>query len=137
MPYDYRYLREQMVQLIEQRGVRDARVLEAERWLEEHFTEGDPVQRVIDHLAMPARTLKRRFKQATGCTLIERVQNLRVEAAKQRLETSREAIDDISAAVGYEDAAFFRRLFKRLTGLSPSHYRRMFKTAGEIGGQST
>jgi transcriptional regulator GlxA family with amidase domain len=36
-------------------------------------------------------------------------------------------VDDISVAVSYEDASFFRRLFKRLTGLTPSQYRRMFK----------
>jgi transcriptional regulator GlxA family with amidase domain len=107
----------------------DARVLDAESWLEQNFRQDDALQGVIDYLGMPARTLKRRFKQATGSSLIERVQNLRVEAAKQMLETSRVAIDDISAEVGYEDPAFFRRLFKRLTGLSPSHYRKMFSQA--------
>ena len=107
----------------------DARVVEAEEWLEDNFREDDVVQRLVDFLGMPGRTLKRRFKQATGSTLIERVQNLRIEEAKLQLETTRASIDDISAAVGYEDPAFFRRLFKRLTGLSPSHYRRMFNQA--------
>ena len=107
----------------------DARVIEAEQWLEANFRENDVVRRLIDTLGMPARTIKRRFKQATGSTLIERVQNLRIEEAKLQLETTRASIDDISAAVGYEDAAFFRRLFKRLTGLSPSHYRKMFNQA--------
>ena len=104
----------------------DARVVEAERWLEEKFSEHDVIQSVIGYLGMPERTLKRRFKKATGSTLIERVQNLRVEEAKHELETSRAAIDEVSAAVGYEDPAFFRRLFKRLTGLAPSQYRKMF-----------
>ena len=36
-------------------------------------------------------------------------------------------VDEISVAVSYEDVSFFRRLFKRLTGLTPSQYRRMFK----------
>jgi AraC-like DNA-binding protein len=36
-------------------------------------------------------------------------------------------VDEISFTVGYEDASFFRRLFKRRTGLTPSQYRRMFK----------
>jgi transcriptional regulator GlxA family with amidase domain len=111
-------------------------VLEAENWLAENFREDDVVQRLIEFLGMPGRTLKRRFKQATGNTLIERVQNLRIEEAKLQLETSRSSIDDISAAVGYEDPAFFRRLFKRLTGLSPSHYRKMFNQ-GSLPGQHT
>lgn len=107
----------------------DASVTEAEKWLEAHFSEGDVLHGVIEALGMPERTLKRRFKKATGSTLIERVQHLRIEVAKAQLEMSRASIDDISAGVGYEDAAFFRRLFKRETGLSPSHYRKMFNQA--------
>ena len=70
--------------------------------------------------------MKRRFKAATGTTLIEYLQNLRIEQGKHLLETSQLPVDEISAAVGYADASFFRRLFKRLAGLSPSRYRRMF-----------
>ncbi|MET0987547.1 MAG: AraC family transcriptional regulator [Steroidobacteraceae bacterium] len=38
----------------------------------------------------------------------------------------RSAADDISATVGYEDASFFRRIFKRRTGLKPIAYRKLF-----------
>jgi AraC-like DNA-binding protein len=43
------------------------------------------------------------------------------------LEAAEMAVDEISFDVGYEDPSFFRRLFKRRTGLTPSQYRRMFK----------
>ena len=46
------------------------------------------------------------------------------------------AVDAISVEVGYEDAAFFRRLFKRRTGLRPSEYRRMFQPIAELGGKA-
>ena len=75
----------------------------------------------------PERTLKRRFKTATGSSLIEYLQNLRIEEAKHLLESGQMPVDDISAAAGYEDPSFFRRLFKRNTGLTPSLYRRMFQ----------
>ena len=65
----------------------------------------------------------------TGLTLIEYVQNLRIEKAKQLLETSATSADEISAEVGYEDASFFRRVFGRRAGLSPARYRRMFQRA--------
>ena len=39
------------------------------------------------------------------------------------------AIDEISAECGYADVSFFRRLFKRLTGLTPGQYRRLFQRA--------
>lgn len=43
------------------------------------------------------------------------------------------AFDDISAEVGYENPAFFRRLFKRATGLNPAEYRRMFRPFASAG----
>ena len=76
---------------------------------------------------MTYNTLKRQFKAATGIPLIEYLQNLRVEEAKRLLESGAMPVDDISVEVGYEDASFFRRLFKRRTGLTPSQYRRMFQ----------
>jgi len=76
---------------------------------------------------IPERSLNRRFKAATGSTLIDYLQNLRVEEAKRLLETSQKSSDDIAADVGYENPAFFRRLFKRYTGMTPGQYRRMFR----------
>jgi methylphosphotriester-DNA--protein-cysteine methyltransferase len=68
----------------------------------------------------------RRFKVATGLAVIDYLQNLRIEAGKELLETTRTPVDEISADVGYTDSSFFRRLFRRLVGLTPMAYRRMF-----------
>ena len=99
-----------------------------EERLNEHFRKPNAIACVVSASRLPERTLKRRFKAATGSTLIEYVQNLRVEEAKRLLENAEVAIEEISANVGYEDPAFFRRLFKRRTGLTPSDYRRMFQS---------
>jgi transcriptional regulator GlxA family with amidase domain len=104
----------------------DAVVRGCEEWLGKHFRERGALQAVVGHSRIPERTLKRRFKQATGTTLIEHLQNLRIEEAKRLLEAGETAVDEISFAVGYEDPSFFRRLFKRCTSLTPSQYRRMF-----------
>ena len=105
----------------------DSVVRQCERWLEEHFRDHDALGRAVARANIPERTLKRRFKSATGRSLIEYLQNLRIEEAKRLLETGAMPVDAISDAVGYADASFFRRLFKRLTGLTPSRYRRMFQ----------
>ena len=73
------------------------------------------------------RTFKRRFSQATGFAPIDCEQRLRVEDAKRRLERTEAPADEISWKVGYEDPAFFRRLFKRVTGLTPGAYRKRFQ----------
>jgi len=105
----------------------DAVVRACEDWLGEHFTEAGALQHVVERANIPERTLKRRFRAATGMTLIEYLQNLRVEKAKRLLEGNALPVDEISAEAGYEDASFFRRLFKRRTGLTPSQYRKMFR----------
>jgi transcriptional regulator GlxA family with amidase domain len=85
------------------------------------------------HSGLNTRTFARRFRAATGYQPIDYVQALRVEEAKQMLETSEGGIDDIAAAVGYDDPASFRRLFKRRAGLTPAAYRRKFLGIGAIG----
>ena len=98
-----------------------------ETWMTGHFREIDAIRQLVEEIDVPERSLKRRFKAATGATLIEYLQNLRIEEAKRLLEQGELPIDEVSAAVGYLDISFFRRLFKRLTGLTPSQYRRMFQ----------
>ena len=105
----------------------DAVVRSCEDWLAGNYIKGDAIRRVVALSKIPERTLKRRFKEATGMTLIDYLQNLRIEAAKRVLESGPTPVDEISVAVGYEDASFFRRLFKRRTGMTPSQYRRMFQ----------
>ena len=83
--------------------------------------------RAVQLANIPERTLKRRFRIATGSSLIERLQKLRIEEAKRMLENGATPVTDISFEIGYEDPSFFRRLFKRLTGVTPSQYRRMFQ----------
>jgi transcriptional regulator GlxA family with amidase domain len=82
---------------------------------------------MVEQSGLTARTFKRRFSAATGETPIAYVQRIRVERAKRRLERSSDPIEAISWAVGYEDPASFRRLFKRLTGLTAGEYRRRFR----------
>ena len=105
----------------------DSVVRRAEAWLADNFRQPHAVAAVVTECGIPERSLKRRFKAATGSTLMSYVQNLRIEEAKRLLETEAIAADTIASEVGYENPAFFRRLFKRCTGLTPGAYRRMFR----------
>jgi len=105
----------------------DAAILDAQAWLASHYAVGSPVEEMTARSGLAERTFKRRFTKATGHSPIAYVQRLRIEEAKRRLERTDAPIDDISWNVGYEDPAFFRRLFKRTAGISPGAYRRKFK----------
>jgi transcriptional regulator GlxA family with amidase domain len=105
----------------------DAAITDAQRWLAEHFSVASPVEEMIRRSGLAERTFKRRFTVATGHSPIDYVQRVRVEEAKRRLERTAEPVETIGWQVGYEDPAFFRRLFKRVTSLSPGAYRRRFQ----------
>jgi len=104
----------------------DEDVLAIQAWLEEHYRESINLESLSEQFNMSTRTFKRRFKLATGETPLVYLQSLRIEGAKKKLELSTDSIENISQEIGYEDMAFFSKLFKRLTGLSPTNYRKKF-----------
>jgi transcriptional regulator GlxA family with amidase domain len=112
----------------------DAAIAVSQRWIAGNIAVANPVEQMAEQSGLPARTFKRRFKAATAHAPIAYVQRLRVERAKRRLEQSDDSIEEISWQVGYEDPASFRRLFKRLTGLTAGEYRRRFRLPRADGG---
>ncbi|MCH8503497.1 MAG: helix-turn-helix domain-containing protein [Ectothiorhodospiraceae bacterium] len=108
----------------------DAVIGRCQRWLGDHYDERNPVASMVAMSGLAERTFKRRFKRATAYAPIDYVQALRVEEAKQMLETSGAPTDEIAILVGYDDPAFFRRLFKRSTGVTPARYRKRYRHLG-------
>ena len=104
----------------------DTAVRSAQDWIAAHFSVANPLEEMIRHSGLTERTFKRRFTSALGISPLSYVQRLRIEEAKRRLERTDMSVDEISWQVGYEEPAFFRRLFKRVTGLAPAAYRRRF-----------
>jgi transcriptional regulator GlxA family with amidase domain len=74
-------------------------------------------------LALGRRNLERRFKKATANSVVEYIQRVKMEVAKNSLESSRENVNEVMYNVGYTDPKAFRATFKRITGLSPNEYR--------------
>jgi len=109
----------------------DSLVRRAEDWLAENYMAEQVVAGVVAACGAAERTLKRRFKAATGVSLMAYAQNLRIEQMKRRLETDAAPFEAIATDVGYDNPAFARRLFKRTTGLLPSDYRRMFRPVSD------
>jgi transcriptional regulator GlxA family with amidase domain len=104
----------------------DVVIREQQAWIGDNYDRANIVAELVRRSGLPERSFARRFKAATGYTPIAYVQALRIEEAKQNLERTRVAVEDIAREVGYEDVAHFRRLFRRLTGMPPGSYRRQF-----------
>jgi transcriptional regulator GlxA family with amidase domain len=108
------------------RQTNDAIINRCQAWVAENYREASPVAQLIEVAQLPERTFMRRFREATGLTPLDYVQALRLEEAKQMLETGDLPIEAIANEVGYEDASFFGRLFRRKVGLTPAQYRLRF-----------
>lgn len=104
----------------------DELVLQAQRAIEDGLDHGISIEELAATLAISRRSLERRFKAATGNTVLEYIQRLKIEAAKKLIESSNRSVSEVAADVGYADLPSFRRLFNRTTGMTPTEYRRRY-----------
>ncbi|WP_405896908.1 DJ-1/PfpI family protein [Streptomyces sp. NBC_00727] len=82
------------------------------------------------HAAVSPRTFSRRFVEDTGYTPMQWVMRARIDLARELLERSERAVEQIAADVGLGTGANLRLHFQRILGTTPSEYRRTF-TRGE------
>ncbi len=105
----------------------DAAILKLQHWLQAHGTTTSDLAALATAAGLEQRTLIRRFRNATGMTTGEYIQRLRMARAQDQLQFSAAPVERIAWDVGYEDASAFRRIFRRIVGLSPVEYRRRFR----------
>lgn len=104
----------------------DEPVLKVQRWLQANGAQAVTVADMARIAGLEPRTFLRRFSVATGLRPVEYCQSLRIARARELLERTATSIDAVGWEVGYADPASFRKLFLRLTGLTPGDYRRRF-----------
>ena len=82
---------------------------------------------VADELSVSRSYLSARFSEETGMTITDYITKRRIENAQDLLENTSFPVQDIASLSGYDDPAYFTRIFKKMTGISPRDYRK--KTA--------
>ena len=107
----------------------DTVIRDCQIWAADNYMMSEPVSRMVESSGLDRTAFSRRFKKATGYRPLEYVQTLRIEEAKQMLETGDAPFEEIASQVGYDDPRSFRRTFKKYTGLVPSAYRKRFAHA--------
>ncbi len=115
-----------------QRAHTDKEIRRAQEQLENHYSEQYNFDDFAREAGMSRRTFERRFKAATGDSPLQYLQRVRVEAAKQILETENRNFDEIAYAVGYEDRSFFSKVFTQISGLTPKAYRQKWSFPKEL-----
>lgn len=112
----------------------DEQIVQTQLWLQDNYSRQVTAEDVALRFGMSLRTLNRRFKNATGLTLLEYLRDVRISQARDLLQTSNLSIAEIAEKVGYQDTAYFGALFKKQFHTTPRDYRstvraKLFSTA--------
>lgn len=106
-----------------QRRHHDETVLLAQQWLQDHMHSALSLQDMAPAFGVSARTLHRRFRQATGMSPQAYLTALRMNTARELLRRSNLSIAEIAWQIGLQDASYFSQLFRRSNGVTPGQYR--------------
>lgn len=97
---------------------------ELQRYVAAHLAEDHSIASMAARVGMSARHFARVFRHDVSMTPAEFVESVRVEGARQRLETGHETPKQVAAHCGYADVNSLRRAFVRRVGITPAEYRR-------------
>lgn len=99
-------------------------IQQAVSYIRNHYTETISYRELAEICYMSPAKMYRHFQDAMGCTPTEYKNRLRISQAKSMLRSDSLSIGEIAALMGYEDTAYFCKLFKRETGKTPLQYRK-------------
>ncbi len=92
-------------------------------YLEAHYNEVVTRKNIESLVHLNGDYMNREFKKSTGYTLMEYIQRYRIIMAKKLLRETNLSMTEISAQMGYDSPAYFAKIFKKQTSLTPSEYR--------------
>ncbi len=101
-------------------------VRNAQAYVEEHYMEPVTLEEIARHVGLNETYLSSVFKKQTGKSLIDFLTHVRVQHAKELLINHHKSVNEIAEEVGFNDAKYFTKRFKKYTGLSPNEYRKLF-----------
>jgi transcriptional regulator GlxA family with amidase domain len=101
---------------------------ELQAWIAEHPDADLSVEALAQRAGMSPRHFARVFTREVGMTPARFVEEIRVEAARRRLEEAEQSVEEVAAASGFGTAETLRRAFLRVLGVGPAAYRSRFQS---------
>jgi transcriptional regulator GlxA family with amidase domain len=101
----------------------------ARAWALEHLDRPLTLARLADHAHMSVRTFTRRFRDEVGLSPQQWIVQQRVEAVRQLLESTDLPVEHVADRAGFGSAASMRQHLHAVLGVSPTAYRRTFRSA--------
>ena len=102
-------------------------ITEAKHYIQQHYQEALRLEDVSTAVGFNATYFSTLFKKETGQNFMDYLTELRISKAKELLCGEELSVQDVAEQVGYRDLKYFSRLFKKLTGVSPSDYKKLYK----------
>lgn len=99
-------------------------VKRAMAYLHQNYRQSITREDIAKAVGVSKNYLNEIFRQETGLSPLDCLNRFRIQQAKELLRTSSEGITAIAAQVGFEDSAYFSRVFRKIAGQSPQEYRR-------------
>lgn len=96
----------------------------AVRYFHEHYMEPVSIEHYAREHGMSVSYFIRKFREYTQTTPAQYLLSLRISMAQSLLENTGQSISEIASSVGYENPLYFSRLFHKMTGVSPSTFRK-------------
>jgi len=121
-----RYLEQRKNPQVQTHSVGDQRISQIIQYINNHFSEPLNLTNIAEAFYISPYYLCRLFKKITGFNFVEYLNLVRIREAEKLLKTSDCKIIEIADMVGFESVVHFGRVFKSVTSLSPTAYRRTF-----------
>jgi transcriptional regulator GlxA family with amidase domain len=102
----------------------DETILQAQLWMLNNSAKASTLKNIAEQFDMSPRNFSRRFKLAIGKTPIKYLHEMRLNNAKELLQSSNLSVAEIAYKVGYNDMSYFAKLFKKELYVSPKEYRK-------------
>ena len=100
-----------------------ANIWKARQFIEQHCGEHISLVKVARSVRANPTYFSEKFKQVTGTNFVDYVARTRFDRAQKLLQNGDVAISEIAFAAGFQSLSQFNRVFKRLSGKSPTQYR--------------
>ncbi|MCX7708356.1 MAG: response regulator [Clostridia bacterium] len=100
----------------------DRIIARAKRYINEHFQDEISLNDIAEELKLSPGYFSSMFKQGTGQNFVDYVTEVKINNAKRLLTESNLKIYEVSNVLGYENPYYFSRVFKKVTGMTPSEY---------------
>ncbi|MDQ0197997.1 response regulator transcription factor [Neobacillus ginsengisoli] len=101
-------------------------ICDIEKYLQANFDRDVKLQEISDHFYISREYISRKFKQEFNVNISDYIVKIRMDKAKSLLKNSQLKIYEIANMIGYQDDKYFRKVFKKVEGVTPNEYRAEF-----------